>query len=127
MYIIFFKLKDNKSLIYLAAYGNDKYNNSTSQITLIVVEQNEEYEITVEANDTLYGDDEIIIVTVPEDAEGTVTISIDGNEIETKEVSGGKAIFNITGLEVHNDYNVTAIYNGDSIIRLETLEMTYSM
>ncbi|WP_295617798.1 Ig-like domain repeat protein [uncultured Methanobrevibacter sp.] len=94
--------------------GNDKYNNSTSQITLIVVEQNEEYEITVEANDTLYGDDEIIIVTVPEDAEGTVTISIDGNEIETKEVSGGKAIFNITGLEVHNDYNVTAIYNGDS-------------
>ena len=98
-----------------AVYSGDrKYNNSTSQIKLIVVEQNSEYEITVEANNSVYGDDEIIIVTVPDDADGTVTISIDGREIETKQVSGGKAVFNVTGLEVHEDYNVTATYNGDA-------------
>ena len=98
-----------------AVYSGDrKYNNSTSQVKLIIVEQNEAYEITVEANNTVYGQDEIIIVTVPSDANGTVTISINGREIETKQVSDGKAIFNVTGLEVHDDYNVTAVYNGDA-------------
>ena len=103
-----------------AVYSGDrKYFNSTSQIKLIVVEQNDNYEITVEANNTVYREDQVIIVTVPEDANGTVTIVIVGTEISlTEQVVDGKAVFTIpTGLidylEVHDNYNVTATYNGD--------------
>ena len=99
--------------------GDDKYNGNTSTIKVIVVEKNSTYEISVEANNTVYGTNQVIIVTVPDNANGTVTITIAGTEIIlTENVVNGKAVFTIPTdvidyLEVHVDYNVTATYNGD--------------
>ena len=54
--------------------------------------------ISVEADDINVGDTAIITVTVPSDAEGTVTIEIDGFEY-TADVEDGKAVFKVTGLK----------------------------
>ncbi|WP_297979945.1 Ig-like domain repeat protein [uncultured Methanobrevibacter sp.] len=105
----------------IAVYSGDrKYNNSTSQTKLIVVNQNSSYQISVEANNTVYGEDQIIIVSLPEDANGTVTIVIEGFDISlTANAEDGHALFVIPSgeydyLSVHENYKVIATYNGDS-------------
>ncbi len=99
--------------------GDEKYNGSENSY-IFIVEQNDSYEITVEANNTNYRDEQVIIVTVPDNANGTVTIVIEGTPISiTKQAENGKAVFTIPNddydyLEVHDDYKVIATYNGDS-------------
>ncbi|ADC46813.1 adhesin-like protein [Methanobrevibacter ruminantium M1] len=99
--------------------GDDKFEGSVSTVKVIVVEKATDYDISVEANNTVYGTDQVIIVTVPDNANGTVTITIEGTEISlTSQVENGKAVFTIPNdlvdfLEVHDNYNVTATYNGD--------------
>lgn len=57
------------------------------------------------------GKDATVVVKVPSDATGTVTITID-NKKYTTEVKDGTAVFTIPGL-VKGDYNVNASYSGD--------------
>ena len=71
--------------------------------------------IDVETHDIHVGDVEIVTVTVPEDATGTVTIEIDGKEY-SKEVKDGKAVFEVEGLESGNK-TVAVKYSGDDKYR----------
>jgi len=57
------------------------------------------------------GEDATVVVKVPSDATGTVTITVDGKKY-TAEVENGKAVFNIPGL-TKGDHDVTAVYSGD--------------
>ena len=57
------------------------------------------------------GNDATVVVRVPKDATGTVTITVDGKTY-TEKVKDGKAVFVIPGL-VKGDWNVDASYSGD--------------
>ncbi len=51
-------------------------------------------------------------VTLPEDAAGNVSVIIDGEVVDTKEVVNGSVILEIPGLTKEN-YNITISYTGD--------------
>ena len=67
--------------------------------------------VDIESPEITFGEDGVIIVYVPEDATGTVTIEIDGEEY-TAPVEGGSAIFIIPGLNV-GIHDIVAHYSGD--------------
>ena len=58
------------------------------------------------------GEDETIIVELPDDATGNVTIIIDGEKYIAN-VKEGKATFNVKGLKA-GEYDIVAIYDGDN-------------
>ena len=62
-------------------------------------------------HDIEYGEDEVIIIHLPEDATGTVTIVVDGKSY-TAPLVDGKATFKIPGLKV-GEYGVDVYYSGD--------------
>jgi hypothetical protein len=67
--------------------------------------------IDVDSQDIYVGDDEKITVTLPEDATGNVTITVDGKKY-TADVKNGKAVFSVPGLKA-GKYTVDAKYSGD--------------
>jgi uncharacterized repeat protein (TIGR01451 family) len=67
--------------------------------------------IDVDSHDIMVGDDEKIGVTLPEDATGTVTITVDGKKY-TAQVRKGVAEFTVPGLKA-GKYDVAAEYSGD--------------
>ncbi|SDA52334.1 polymorphic outer membrane protein repeat-containing protein [Methanobrevibacter millerae] len=71
--------------------------------------------IDVETENIHVGDVEVVKVTVPKDATGTITIEIDGKEY-TKPVKDGKAVFEVEGLEFGNK-TVAVKYSGDERYR----------
>jgi len=84
--------------------GDDKYPaNSTS--TTVEVTKVEDYPINV----TVDGKD--ITITLPEDAEGNVTVIIDGKNY-TAEVENGTAVINVPDLDP-GEHNITVIYGDD--------------
>ena len=84
--------------------GNDKYESKTVKDSFKV--NSDETPI-----DIIIGDDEIAI-ELPEDATGTVTVSIDGKE-QVVPVKDGKAVVDISDLEP-GKHNVVVNYSGDS-------------
>ena len=60
-----------------------------------------------------YGDDEIIIVILPENATGTVNITVNGKQYNDVPIDGGIAELIIPDL-AGGDYNVTVVYGGDT-------------
>ena len=69
--------------------------------------------ISVDAHDIYVGETETVVVNLPEDATGTVTIEINGKQYTTDRIVNGKAEFNVTGLAVGNK-TVAVKYSGDS-------------
>jgi uncharacterized repeat protein (TIGR01451 family) len=67
--------------------------------------------IDVDSQDIYVGEDEKITVTLPEDATGKVTITVDGRKY-TADLVGGKAEFTVPGLKA-GKYRVDAEYSGD--------------
>ena len=68
-------------------------------------------ELNVEAVNITYGADETITVTLPADAGGSVTITVD-NKDYTKAIDEGTAVFVVSGLGAGN-YIVDVSYTGD--------------
>ena len=68
--------------------------------------------ISFGANEYYVGDTVVITCTLPNDATGTVTISVDDTQY-TEQLSNGVATFNITGL-LSGNKSVYASYSGDS-------------
>ena len=67
--------------------------------------------LTVEAADVVSGEEAVVIVTVPSDATGEITINLNGIQF-TNTVADGQAIFNIPALNA-GTYTVIATYSGD--------------
>ncbi|WP_298521337.1 Ig-like domain repeat protein [uncultured Methanobrevibacter sp.] len=67
--------------------------------------------VDVEAPEITVGEDGVIIVTVPDDATGEITIEING-ERHTAIIQFGQAVFIIPGLEV-GVHDILAFYSGD--------------
>ncbi|MBO5152182.1 MAG: Ig-like domain-containing protein, partial [Methanobrevibacter sp.] len=95
--------------VVLAMYsGDDKYNPSTDIVMFKVSEvPKENATMNVSADPIIEGENATIVVALPEDASGNVTV---GND--TVGVVNGTAIFTIPGLTLGN-YTFPVVYSGD--------------
>ena len=89
--------------------GNHNYLPSENETTFVVLKILPPINSTT--HDIEYGEDEVIIIHLPEDATGTVTIVVDGKSY-TAPLIDGKATFKIPGLKV-GEYGVDVYYSGD--------------
>ena len=89
--------------------GDDKYLPSTTTVKFTVTKSSAP--ISASGDDIKQGEDATVVVHVPSDATGTVTITVDGKKY-TSPVENGKAIFVIPGL-AKGDHDITAAYSGD--------------
>ena len=101
---------DSGSYTVIATYiGDDKYNGAQANGTFTVSKVPSSVNVTAE-NITV-GDKAVIEVSVPEDATGNVTVTVDGKDYNVS-VSGGKGILVVPDLEAGN-YTVEVKYLGD--------------
>ena len=89
--------------------GDDKYLPSTTTVKFTVTKSSAP--IGASGDDIKQGEDATVVVHVPSDATGTITITVDGKKY-TNPVVNGKAIFVIPGL-TKGDHDITAVYSGD--------------
>ena len=107
--IIIPELASGKYTAKITYGGDDKYLPSTTTVSFKVSKVNAP--ISADADDIYQGEDATVVVNVPEDATGTVTITVNGKTY-TQEVKNGKAIFTVPGL-TKGDYDIIASYSGD--------------
>jgi uncharacterized protein YwbE len=69
-------------------------------------------DVSVEVNDTPVNQDVIVKVTIPDDATGNVTVSVDGVEMVSANVTGGDNYFNLSNMSEGN-HTVEVVYSGD--------------
>ena len=99
------------SYTVVATYlGDENYTAKSADSAAFKVNRNNST-VTVEAQNITYGDNEVIIFNVPEDATGNITVKVAGKTY-TVAVSGGKGNLTVSGLHKGN-YTVEAKYNGD--------------
>ena len=96
--------KEGKYPAVITYSGDDKYDPVTGD-AIIDVEKTGDYPISVNNND-----DELV-VSLPEDATGNVTVSINGTDYVVP-VKDGKAVLNISDLD-NGEYDVKVTYDGD--------------
>ena len=90
--------------------GDDRYNNATVNASIEI--KPKETPISVNVTNIKVGDVEKIIVSVPSDATGNITISIDGKPY-TQPIVNGNATFEISDLTAGNK-TVAVNYLGDT-------------
>ena len=90
--------------------GDDRYNNATVNASIEI--KPKETPISVNVTNIKVGDVETISVSVPSDATGDITISIDGKPY-TEAIVNGNATFTISGLTAGNK-TVAVNYLGDT-------------
>ena len=112
---------NNITIIYP---GDDKYGpmNITGNITKEGTKLNPT--ISVEAGDAVAGEKTVIVVNVMDNAEGNVTITVDGKNY-TEDVRDGKAVFDDVVIDKSGDYEVIARFNGDSRYYAATNKTTF--
>ena len=95
--------------------GDNNYNSGTGKADFTV--NKIDTQVNLETENITYGDEEIITVSVNDDATGTVTISImakDGSTVYTKTVPIDEATATITVPELNaGNYTVHVDYSGD--------------
>ena len=99
-------------------YSGDKYYNpnmTTASFTVKKLKPN----MSIDSNEPYSGEKIHIVVKLPADATGTVTITLEGKNY-TAPVKDGKAIFDIPGLPA-GKYNIKVYYSGDD--KYEATEM----
>ena len=112
---------NNITIIYP---GDDKYGpmNITGNITKEGTKLNPT--ISVEAGDAVAGEKTVIVVNVMDNAQGNVTITVDGKNY-TEDVRDGKAVFDDVVIDKSGDYEVIAWFNGDSRYYAATNKTTF--
>ena len=107
--IVIPELPSGKYTAKVTYEGDDKYLPSTTSASFKVSKS--KAPISAGADDILEGEDAVVVVNVPKDATGTVTITVDGKQyVET--VKNGRAVFTVPGL-TKGDYDIDASYSGD--------------
>ena len=103
--------------VFVKYIGDDNYN-SAQNTTKFTVLKISDYNMDVAVPEAKDGVNSTVVVDLPEDATGTVTVEIDG-ENYTANVTKGTAKVNIPGLGV-GEYNITTTYSGDAKYDLMT-------
>ena len=102
-------LKAGLKHVYVKYDGNVLYRPSENTTTFNVLKL--QPPVAIDSPDITVGEDGIITVSVPEDATGMITITVQGKTY-TAPVKNGKAIFSVPGLKV-GKHGITAYYSGD--------------
>lgn len=103
-------LKAGKYNAIVSYDGDDNYLPDNTTTDFVVTK----YESKVDAiGDEIHqGEDGNIVIDVPKDAKGTVTIKVDGRTFTAK-VKDGKAVFKVPGL-TKGTYQVDVYFSGDA-------------
>ena len=96
--------------VFVKYIGDNNYN-SAQNITKFTVLKISDYNMDVTVPEFKEGVNSTVGVDLPKDAEGTVTVEIEGKKY-TANIINGTAKVNIPGLGV-GDYNITTTYSGD--------------
>ncbi|WP_407421902.1 Ig-like domain repeat protein, partial [Methanobrevibacter sp.] len=131
-------VKDGKSTLILSGLavgnytvfstygGDDKYYTNIG-LANFKVSANDTYEIEVESDPIDFGEDAVVEVTLPEDALGEVTVTVDG-ETYSVPVINGKATATISDLPSGN-HTAAVTYSGDdkyaAVNRTVNIEVMY--
>ncbi len=104
----------DSSIVYtLTAFSDGaltvSYNNINATKSFKFLKSNPS--ISLETNDILIGDNVVVTVTTPSDAEGNLTVNI-GNLSQTKVIQSAKSTFTFENLKA-DTYNITVTYTGD--------------
>ena len=99
-------------------YASDSYSGSVEMDKV-------DSSVTVSVDDTAAGDKVVIEVSVPDDATGNVTVSVDGTDY-TVDVAGGKGTLVLSDLGV-GEHEVTVTYNGDGKYNPSTGSTTFEV
>ena len=97
--------------VFVKYIGDNNYN-SAQNTTKFTVLKISDYNMDVTVPEFKEGINSTVGVDLPKDAEGTVTVEIDGKKY-TANIINGTAKVNIPGLGV-GDYNITTTYSGDA-------------
>ena len=97
--------------VFVKYIGDNNYNSAqnTTKFTVLKVS---DYNMDVTVPEFKEGVNSSVGVDLPKDAEGTVTVEIEGKKY-TANIINGTAKVNIPGLGV-GDYNITTTYSGDA-------------
>ena len=97
--------------VFVKYIGDNNYN-SAQNTTKFTVLKISDYNMGVTVPEFKEGVNSSVGVDLPKDAEGTVTVEIEGKKY-TANIINGTAKVNIPGLGV-GDYNITTTYSGDA-------------
>ena len=97
--------------VFVKYIGDNNYN-SAQNTTKFTVLKISDYNMDVTVPEFKEGVNSSVGVDLPKDAEGTVTVEIEGKKY-TANIINGTAKVNIHGLGV-GDYNITTTYSGDA-------------
>jgi len=97
--------------VFVKYIGDNNYN-SAQNITKFTVLKISDYNMDITVPEFKEGVNSTVGVDLPKDAEGTVTVEIEGKKY-TANIINGTAKVNIPGLGV-GDYNITTTYSGDA-------------
>ena len=97
--------------VFVKYIGDNNYN-SAQNTTKFTVLKISDYNMDVTVPEFKEGVNSSVGVDLPKDAEGTVTVEIEGKKY-TANIINGTAKVNIPGLGV-GDYNITTTYSGDA-------------
>ena len=97
--------------VFVKYIGDNNYN-SAQNTTKFTVLKISDYNMDVAVPEFKEGVNSTVGVDLPKDAEGTVTVEIEGKKY-TANIINGTAKVNIPGLGV-GDYNITTTYSGDA-------------
>ena len=103
--------------VFVKYIGDNNYN-SAQNTTKFTVLKISDYNMDVTVPEFKEGVNSSVGVDLPKDAEGTVTVEIEGKKY-TANIINGTAKVNIPGLGV-GDYNITTTYSGDAKYDLMT-------
>ena len=79
----------------------------------------------MDIKDVLAGQDEVITVTLPNDATGEITFIVDGTTY-TKTLNNGIAAITIPDLTLGN-HSLKVMYSGDANYNSSTADMTFNI
>ena len=97
---------------YVRFDGDEKYGR-LSNSTNFTVKQIDDYDFYADAKDTPFNEQPVlVVVTLPEDATGNVTLTINGETFNAT-VEEGEAVIEVSGLTVGEYPDVEVVYSGD--------------
>ena len=105
-------LKANNYTVTVKYSGDNNYN-PNQNTTKFTVSKISDYNMNITVpGDVKVGEDAVIIVNVPKDASGNVTVSV-GKDVYNAVISNGSVKVVVSGLDAGN-YSVVASYDGDN-------------
>ena len=115
-----------ENVVYVTSNEPDKNltnNNYTcDNVTVLSIDT----PIDLDCYDIYYGDDEIITVTLPTNATGTVNITVGDRHYDNVKIDNGRVVLPVYDLG-GGDYNVTVNYGGDGLYNPNSTSGTFTV